>query len=212
MGMLNQIVELLEDRKIFLRQRTNHETKVIALLVYHAGLSYRKTSSIIGNIEPFSYEALRKWYKKCASFFRPQKKQRLVIAVDETKVKWEGRQIYIWNAIDIEDHVVLAVYISVSRTSFDAFYFLKLVLNTCENKPFILVDGGPWYRWAFRRLGLEWEHQTFGERNHIEQWYNQYKARVKRFWKRFPYHSSLQSINQWSTAWTGLYNLLLEVS
>lgn len=212
MGMLNRIVELLENRKIFVRQRTNHEIKVIALLVYHAGLSYRKTSAIIGNLEPFSYEALRKWYKKCSEFFCPQKKQRLVVAIDETKVKWERQQIYIWNAIDIEDHVVLAVHISVSRTSFDALYFLKLVLNSCQKKPFILVDGGPWYRWAFQRLGLQWQHQTFGERNHIEQWYNQYKARVKRFWKRFPYHSSLQSINRWSTAWIGLYNLLLEVS
>ncbi len=210
--MLNQIVELLVDRKIFVRQRKKHETKVIAILVYHAGLSYRKTSQIIGNLESFSHESVRKWYMKCIAFFRPHRKQRPVIAVDETKVKWEGRQIYIWNAIDIEDHVVLAVYVSVSRTSFDAIYFLKKVLNYCENKPFILVDGGPWYRWAFQRLGLEWEHQTFGERNHIEQWYNQYKARVKRFWKRFPYHSSLQSINQWSLAWTGLYNLLLEVS
>ena len=153
--MLNRIVELLEDRKIFVRQRTNHETKVIALLVYHAGLSYRRTSQIIGNIEPFSYEALRKWYKKCTAFFKPEKKQRPVVAVDETKVKWENRQIYIWNAIDIEDHAVLAVYISESRTSFDALYFLKLVMNTCENKPYILVDGGPWYHWAFQRLGLE---------------------------------------------------------
>jgi transposase-like protein len=84
-------------------------------LVYHTGLSYWKTSAIIENIEPFSYEALRKWYKKCVAFFQSQKKQRLVIAVDETKVKWEGRQIYIWNAIDIEDHVVLVVYVSVSR-------------------------------------------------------------------------------------------------
>lgn len=210
--MLNQIVELLVDRKIFLRQRKKHETKVMAILIYHAGLSYRKTSQIIGNLESFSHESLRKWYKKCIAFFCPQRKKRPVIAVDETKVKWEGRQIYIWNAIDIEDHVVLAVYVSVSRTSFDAIYFLKKVLNYCENKPFILVDGGPWYRWAFQRLGLEWEHQTFGERNHIEQWYNQYKTRVKRFWKRFPYHSTLQSINQWSLAWTGLYNLLLEVS
>lgn len=210
--MLNQIVELLVDRKIFVRQRKKHETKVIAILVYHAGLSYRKTSQIIGNLESFSHESVRKWYMKCIAFFSPHRKQRPVIAVDETKVKWEGRQIYIWNAIDIEDHVVLAVYVSVSRTSFDAIYFLKKVLNYCENKPFILVDGGPWYRWAFKRLGLEWGHQTFGERNHIEQWYNQYKARVKRFWKRFPYHSSLQSINQWSLAWTGLYNLLLEVS
>jgi transposase-like protein len=212
MGMLNQIVELLEDRRIFVRQRKSHKTKVIALLVYHAGLSYRKTSAIIGNLESFSHEALRKWYKKCVVFFCPQRKQRPVIAVDETKVKWEGRQIYIWNTIDIEDHVVLAVYASVSRTSFDAIFFLKKVLNYCENKPFILVDGGPWYRWAFQRLGLDWEHQTFGERNHIEQWYNQYKERVKRFWKRFPYHSTLQSISQWSLAWTGLYNLLLEVS
>jgi len=44
--------------------------------------------------------------------------------------------------INIEDHVILAVYISVSRTSFDVFYFLKLVLNTCKNKPLILVDVG----------------------------------------------------------------------
>jgi hypothetical protein len=34
--MLNQIVELLVDRKIFVRQRKKHETKVIAILVYHA--------------------------------------------------------------------------------------------------------------------------------------------------------------------------------
>ena len=141
--MLNQIIELLEDRKIFVRQRTSHETKVIALLIYHAGLSYRKTSSIIGNIEPFSYEALRKWYKKCIVFFHPRRKQRRVVAVDETKVKWEDQQIYIWNAIDIEDHVVLAVYISVSRTSFDALYFLKLVLNSCEDRAVHSVDGGP---------------------------------------------------------------------
>ena len=88
------------------------------------------------------------------------------------KARRKKRQIYVWNAID----VVLAVYASVSRTSFDVLNFLKLMLNTCEDKPFILVDGGPWYRWAFQRLGLKWEHQTFGERNHSEQWYNQYKV------------------------------------
>jgi transposase-like protein len=43
-------------------------------------------------------------------------------------------------------------------------HVLKLVLNTCENKPFIIIDGCPWYRWAFQWLALEWEHQTIGER------------------------------------------------
>jgi transposase-like protein len=143
MGLPIQIMELLVNRKIFLRQRKKHETKVIAILVYHAGLSYRKTSQIIGNLESFSHESVRKWYMKYIAFFCPCWKQPPVIAVDETKVKWEGRQIYIWNAIDIEDHVVRAVYVSVSRASFDALYFLKKVLNYGENKPFILIDGGP---------------------------------------------------------------------
>ena len=58
-------------------------------------------------------------------------------------MKWEGRQIYIQNAMDIKDHIVLVVYISVSRRSFDVLYFLKLVLNICKNEPFMLVDGGP---------------------------------------------------------------------
>ena len=56
---------------------------------------------------------------------------------------WEEWQIYIFNTIDIEDHIVLTVNISVNRMSFDALYFLKLVINTCEKKLFILVDAGP---------------------------------------------------------------------
>jgi transposase-like protein len=123
-GMLNRIVELLIDKKIFVKQRKNHETKVIALLVYHACLSDRKTSTIIGNLEPFSYEALRKWYKKCIAFFQSKRKQRLVIAVDETKVKWEERQIYIWNAIDIEDHSLIdSAALTAAANSADALGF-----------------------------------------------------------------------------------------
>lgn len=121
---------------------------MITILVYHPGLSYRKNSQIIGNLESFSDESLRKLYMKCIAFFCQLQKQRPVITVDETKVKWEQRQIYIWNAIDIEDYAVLAVYASVSRTSFDAIFFCRNVLSFCENRPFILVDGGPWYRWA----------------------------------------------------------------
>lgn len=63
-----------------------------------------------------------------------------------------------WNAIDVDDRSVLAVHVSSSRTSFDAIYFLKKVLERAENKPLILVDKGPWYRFALKRLGLEYKH------------------------------------------------------
>lgn len=210
--MLNQLMEILEDRKIFVRQRKTNKIKALAILIYHAGLSYRKTSAIIGELERFSHEALRKWYKKCAGLFQPGKQTRHVIAVDETKIKKEGQQIYIWNAIDIEAKTIIAVHISITRTSLDAVHFLRLVLNACDNQPFILVDRGPWYLWAFRRLRIQFQYETFGDRTPIEQWYSQFKARVKRFWKRFPFHSSLESIKEWCNAWIGIYNLLLEVA
>ena len=120
------------------------------------------------------------------------KKHRRAIAVDETKVKLENQWVYIWNAIDVDDRSILVVHASTTRTSLDAIYFLRKVLEHCENKPLILVDRGPWYKWALQRLGLRYDHQTFGERNAIEQWYSLFKTRVKRFWKHFPYRSTLK--------------------
>jgi len=32
----------------------------------------------------------------------------------------------------------------------------------------------------------------------LEQWHSLFKARMKRFRKRFPYHSSLESVKTWT--------------
>jgi len=205
--MVKQFVELLKERKIFRWNRKSMDTKALAILIYQAGLSYRKTRRILNLLENFSHESVRKWYTRCKELFDVDRRTRRAVAVDETKVKLENNQIYIWNAIDVDDRSILAVHVSSSRTSFDAIYFLKKVLEKCENKPLILVDRGPWYKWALQRLGLEYKHQRFGERNAIEQWYSLFKARVKRFWKRFPYHSSLPSVKSWIIAWCSIYNL-----
>ena len=161
-------------------------------------------------VEGFSHESVRKWYTRCKSLFDVRKRWRRAIAVDETKVKLENKQIYIWNAIDVDSRVILAVYVLETRTTLDAIYIFKRVLKRCENKPLILVDKGPWYRSALEKLDLEYKHQRFGERNVIEQWYGLLKARLKSFWKRFPYRSSLQSakVKSWIVAWCAIYNLL----
>ena len=196
MEMLDLMVKLFEERKIFRRKRKDWKIKALAILIYFAGLSYRKTSKILRDFERFSYEAVRQWYHKCKDLFLIRKEERRAIAIDETKVKLENKQIYVWNAIDIDRGVILAVHVSTTRTSFDALYFLKKILELCENKPLIIVDKGPWNGWALQRLGLRYKHETFGERNAIEGWYSLFKARVKRFWKRFPFHSSLESVKR----------------
>jgi transposase-like protein len=205
--MLDLLVKLFKERKIFRRKRKDWKIKALAILLYFAGLSYRKTSKILRDFEMFSHEAVRKWYHRCKDLFIVKKMKRRAVAIDETKVKLENKQIYVWNAIDVDRSTILAVHVSTTRTSFDAYYFLRKVLDTCDNKPLVLVDRGPWYRWALQRLGLKYRHETFGERNAIEGWYSLFKARVKRFWKRFPVNSSLESIKRWSIAWACLYNL-----
>jgi hypothetical protein len=47
----------------------------------------------------------------------------------------------------------------------------------CTNKPLVIVDRGPWYRWAFERLGLEYRHERFGMRNRVERFFRYLKER-----------------------------------
>lgn len=202
--LLNEIVKVCKHKKIFERNKKNIETKILGVLLYHRGLSYRDTSKILGVIEPSSYEAVHYWYKQFKELFVVSCKHREKIALDETKVKREGKQVYLWTAIDVQSHEVLGVYISDTRTGLDTYSFLKYVLQFCRNKPLVLGDKAPWYPWALKRVGLEYKHETFGDRNSVEQWYSPFKHRVKRFWRRFPYHSTNQSIRGWCRSYVAL--------
>ena len=63
--MLDLLVKLFEERKIFRRKRKDWKIKALAILIYFAGLSYRKTSRVLRDFEEFSHEAVRQWYHKC---------------------------------------------------------------------------------------------------------------------------------------------------
>jgi putative transposase len=56
----------------------------------------------------------------------------------------KGQTCYLWAAIDVDTNELMALY---------AVKFLRKVLDSYEGKPVIAVDRGPWYRWAFERLG-----------------------------------------------------------
>jgi len=97
--MVKQFVELLREKRIFRWNRKPVDTKALAILIYQTGLSYRKTKKILNILEKSSHESVRKWYKKCKGLFDVKRRARRAVAVDETKVKIENNQIYIWNAI-----------------------------------------------------------------------------------------------------------------
>ena len=138
-------------------------------------VSLRDTSLVLQHSR--SHEAIRKWYLRASALFNVQTAPRRVIAIDT----WE----------------VLAVWITRGRSGLEAMMSLRRVLRRCKGRPRVLVDGGPWYRWAQDRLGLEWEHVTFCERNPVEQWFGTLRQRNKRFYKRGPYNAGVVQAQSW---------------
>ena len=90
---MKQVVKWLEDRKIFRRTRKNNKQRALGMLLYHAGLSYKKAGMFVGA----SYEAVREWYQKGMELFEASvmKKKRKRTAVDGKEITINGTTIFI---------------------------------------------------------------------------------------------------------------------
>jgi transposase-like protein len=169
---LRQLMGYVKATKIFRRNKKDVELKILAALLYFFGLSLRRTSDFLSLFEEISHESVRIYYHRLKKVLKqPRKRERRLIAVDETKLKLENTQVFVWTAIDVDTDECLAIWASEGRSSFHAYVFLKEALKYCENKPKVIVDKGFWYKWALKRLGLKYEHETFGKRNSVERFF-----------------------------------------
>ncbi len=206
-GMHRRLVKALETKNIFDRERKEMETRALGIVLYHMGLSLRQCEEVLSSREQVSHEAIRQWYHRAAGLFSLEACERDALAIDETKVRIDGEWRIVWAAIDVERWDILAVWITKARSSLEAYSFIKHALRKCTNEPTVYVDKGPWYKPALERLGIPWEHETFGPRNPIEQWFGILKHRIKRFYVRWPHNAGRDTAQQWIAAFVTLYNL-----
>jgi len=118
--------------------------------------SCRRVSRVLSlALEPISKSAVH-YLAKRVSEIRVSKESRYrrCIAVDETKLSVKGVYVYVWSAVDVDSKELLALEASYGRSSLNALAFLKKALKMCTNKPLVIVDKGPWYRWAFESIGM----------------------------------------------------------
>jgi transposase-like protein len=101
---------------------------------------------------------------------------------------------------------ILAVYASRGRNMLIAMKFLRMVMDRCINRPLVIVDRGPWYRWALERLGLKYQYQTFAIRNAVERFFGYIKQRTRRFYNNINSWKT-QSIEDYATAIAIIINL-----
>jgi len=166
-GILSLIEKLLEAKNVFERNRTPLRIRALGILLYHLGLSLRNYSMVLSSFEPISHESIRLWYHKSNRLFTVETQYREIIAVDETKIKINGKYHLLWPAIDINTWEVIGVWITQGLASI-------AVLN---------------------RLHANWEHVTFRLRKPIEQWFFLLKNRIKRFYRNWPYNTKLNNKN-----------------
>jgi len=172
--------------KPFRRNKIPPEKKIKAVELYLRGLSYRQVAEILEISHTTVWETVQKLAK---TIYQPKllavKKHRKFIAVDETVIKINGEKRFLWVAIDVESKEVLAIWVTTTRNWRIARDFILVVLESCENQPVFLVDGGAWYKSAFKSLGLKFVCVTFGLRNSVERWFRTVKEQTKRFWNNF---------------------------
>ena len=169
MDLLKRIAKWLDDNEIFQRERKSNEQRALGMLLYNAGLSYKKAGSFVNA----SYEAVREWYQKGKEIFDQSVEviKRKRIAVDEKEMKINGITVFIWAAVDLDDEKIIATWVSFGRSGLEAKSFLKKVKSACIGRlPRIFIDGGSWYPWALNVVGFRrYTVVTFVPRSAIER-------------------------------------------
>jgi transposase-like protein len=146
-------------------------------------------------LEPISKSTVHDLARKVSTIsVAREPRYRRCIAVDETKLSVKGVQVYVWSAVDVDSRELLALEASYGRSCLNTLAFLKKAPRMCTDKPLVLVDKGPWYRWAFERFGLEYRHERFGMRNRVERFFRYLKERTAVFHHKMSARDHVQGI------------------
>lgn len=204
----HQLIQWISGLNIFLRNKKPVKDKVVSALLYRFGLSSRKTKLFI----KASHISVLDWYRRLSQTIgRIQPTYREAVAVDETKLKVNGRQVYIWVAMDVKTREILEVRVALSRSSLETYFFLSKVRKKCLNRARLITDKGPWYNsWTCRMF--KHEHQTFGERNCVEQWFGLLKRRTSLFYNNInakSIDSGIKRLEEWTKSFAMLYNCFM---
>jgi transposase-like protein len=213
-----ELVNLCYSLNIFVRERlVTIKEKIDCCLHMFAGTpqgSVVKVLKVKGiNI---TKQAISKWMIKWQEVLdwinTVPKKPREVIAIDETKIKINGKIAFLWAAIDVKNRELLAIETSWLRNGAHAKWFIQDVLKKCKNKKKvkIITDGAGWYPWACRQISVRHEEVHGKKRNYIERFYKTFKAWAKNFDKNFICKADdLLKVKKKAGLWIGLwYNQL----
>jgi putative transposase len=151
-------------------------------------LAIKLAAKSLAEVKKRSYVAIWKWvqkYSELADGFRIDRRQVRKIFVDETLLKIDGQEYWLWVAYEPDYNKCLMMHLSKERTILVCYHFFKQLQRRFGRKP-VFTDGGLWYSLACRWLRLK--HQVYGTamKNLMERFIQHIKDRTECFDDHFP--------------------------
>jgi transposase-like protein len=194
------IIDYIKQMNLFKRNKVSLITKIYTIADYIVLSSYRKAAKKASLLmEKITKSSVHRYVKAFLNKLNPskEKKERSMIAIDETCLKERGRKLWVWAAFDVNSKEIIYLFVSLYRNFLIVKHFVRQVLGLCSNKPTFLVDNAPWYREAFDRLGIDYTHMTFGYRNSVERLFRYIKERTKVFYNNINCKSVRSAIDNY---------------
>jgi len=187
------------------RERTATPVRAFAVRLHTAGCSLRETAAILGllGVER-THGAVWNWVHRLAdSVDDPSSATPTRVAVDETAVQINGKQSWVYAAIDLDTKMLLDIAVFGRRGTDPAAAFLHGLTQKHDCSQAVFLVDGFGYLTALSRLGLSGQ-LDYADRNHIEKWFHTLKMRIDRFHSSWV--GSRRSVRQWLASFVHYYN------
>ena len=190
------------------REATPRLLMKLSIQLYLAGLSLSNTVSIL---EIFGVKRARStvhnWVHK-ADLQPEEGRSPDHVAVDETVIRLNDGQYWLYAAVDPETNELLHTKLEPTRTNAIAYsFFGELREKHDVDDAVFLVDGAKPLNDACRRHGLDFRYERHGNRNRIECVFRKVKRRTVSF-SNFISNAEAETANEWlrsfAFAWTQL--------
>ncbi|WP_257628158.1 IS6 family transposase [Haloplanus salinarum] len=191
------------------REATPRLLMKLSIQLHLAGLSLSNTVSIL---EIFGVERARStvhnWVHKAD--LQPEEGRRPDhVAVDETVIRLNDEQYWLYAAVDPETNELLHTKLEPTRTNVIAYSFFRELREKHDvDDAVFLVDGAKPLNDACRRHGLDFRYERHGNRNSVERVFREVKCRTTSFSNCFS-NAEAETANEWLRSFAFAWNQLI---
>ncbi|WP_338738359.1 IS6 family transposase [Haloplanus salilacus] len=191
------------------REATPRLFMKLSIQLHLAGLSLSNTVSIL---EIFGVERARStvhnWVHK-ADLQPEEGRSPDHVAVDETVIRLNDEQYWLYAAVDPETNELLHTKLEPTRTNVIAYAFFRELREKHDvDDAVFLVDGAKPLNDACRRHGLDFRYERHGNRNSVERVFREIKRRTTSFSNCFS-NAEAETANEWLRSFAFAWNQLI---